>query len=193
MKRLALIVSLGALASACVTTRAATRPVERPALEVPPAPPRIVEPTPLPEATHIEPVSDIPPAATAPPASRSRPSSRESTPRETKPDPKQETAPPPAAEPQAPAQNVTPAPTLRTPATKDTAGAERQIRDTLQKARTGLRSVDYQRLSQERKKAYDEANAFIAEAESAIKTSNFELAQELADKAEKFSKELQQR
>ena len=192
MKRLALIVSLGALASACVTARAATRPVERPALEVPPAPPRIVEPTPQPEATQIEPVSDIPPAATAPPASRSRPSSsRESTPREAKPDPKQETAPPPAAE--APAQNVTPAPTLRTPATKDTAGAERQIRDTLHKARTGLRSVDYQRLSQERKKAYDEANAFIAEAESAIKTSNFELAKELADKAEKFSKELQQR
>ena len=97
---------------------------------------------------------------------------------------------PPASTP--PAQPPAP-PSLRTPATADTAAAERQIRDALRRARSGLQSIDYQKLNPDRKKFYDEANDFISGAEDALKKANFELAASLAGKAEKYSRELQAR
>ena len=193
MQRLISVVILGLLAAACVTTKAAV-PIERQALEVPPAPPRIVEAMPAPEPERIEPVPDLgsPPAVTPSP-----PKPKPSTPRESretqKPEPKPEI--PPVPDPTAntqPPQTAAP-PSLRTPATADAAAAERQIRDVLRRARSGLQSIDYRKLNADRKKAYDDANDFISGAEDAIKKANFELAGTLADKAEKFSRELQGR
>ncbi len=187
--RVACLLAASLLASACVTTRAAT-PVERPALEVPPVPPRIIEPAPAPETTTPEPVNDLPPEKPAPPAARPRPQ----PPRETQkpPDPKPVELPAALVEPpSAPPQTVPPL--LRTPATADPAVAERQIRDTLSKVQIGLNNVNFQRLSDGAKKAYNEVKDFMLGAEAAIKTSNFELGKELASKAEKLANELQGR
>jgi len=82
---------------------------------------------------------------------------------------------------------------IRTPATADAAASERQIRDIIVKTTTGLGTVNFQRLNGDRKKAYNDAKDFLDRAEAAIRASNFELARELAAKAEKLSSELQGR
>ena len=192
MRRITVIL-LGLLAASCVTTKAAV-PIERPTLDVPPAPPRIVEATPVPEPERIEPVPDLgaPPTVT-PSTSKPRPSTPRDNRETQKPEPKPETPPPPDPAAAAPPPQAAAPPSLRTPAMADAAAAERQIRDALRRARSGLQTVDYQRLTPDRKKRYDEATDFINQAEDAIKKANFEVAASLADKAEKYSRELQGR
>lgn len=193
LMQLTLGLMLGALVSACATTKAAV-PAERPPLDIPPVPPRVVEAAPPPDLDRPEPVGDLPKEIVTPPVTKPRASSPRETSKETqKPEVKPEIPPVPDPALAAPPQNTTPPPVLRTPATANAAAVERQIRDALTRARGGLKTVDYQRLSPERKKAYDEANDFISGAEEAIKTSQLELAKELADKAEKYAKELQSR
>ena len=178
------------LASACATTRA-TAPVERPPLDVPPVPPRIVEPSPRPE-TSLEPVDDLPPEKPAPTTSRPRPPASRDPSRDTqKPidaKPPEPASPPPVEQPAAPPPNT--APLIRTPATADAAAAERQIRETLGRAQARLNSINYQRLSGQLQKSYNDAKDFIDRAEAAIKASNFELAKGLASTAEKLANEL---
>ena len=194
--RFGLLLAAGLLASACATTRAAA-PVERPPLDVPPVPPRVVEASPVPDLGNPEPVPDLPPerpasppATSKPRASNSRDNSRDTQKPEVKPvEPVPQVEQPPAAPPQAAA----PPPTIRTPATADTAASERQIRDIMQRAQVGLGNVDFDRLSPPRKKAYNEAKDFIGLAEAALKASNFEQAKDLAGKAEKLANELQGR
>jgi hypothetical protein len=192
--RLGLLLAAGLLASACATARAAA-PVERPPLEVPPVPPRIVEAAPAPDLGNFEPVADLPPEKPIPAASaKPRPSSQRDT--NNRDGQKAEAKPPdplpPVAEPppSPPPQSAAP-PTIRTPATADTAASERQIRDTMQSAQKGLNNVDFNQLSVQRKRSYNEAKDFLERAEAAIKSSNFELAKELAGKAEKLANELQ--
>lgn len=191
MNRLAalLILALAPFVSACMTTRAQT-PAERPALEVPPVPPRVLEPVAAVETQRPEPVEDLPPPPSTPP--RARPAARENTPREpAKPEPKPDTPP------EAPAQPAPAAPTnvppLRIPGNADAAQAEKQVRETIWRADTLLNRVDYRRLSDGGRKAYDEAKLFMEGSDRALKDANFELARELAGKAEKLAKELQGR
>ncbi len=193
--RLGLLLAAGLFASACATTRAAA-PVERPPLEVPPVPPRIVEMAPPPDVGSIEPAPDLPeekpiPAASAKPRPSSpRDNNRDGQKAEAKPpDP----LPPVAEAPPSPPPQAAAPPTIRTPATADTAASERQIRDTMQSAQKGLKNVNFGALNDQLKRAYNEAKDFIDRAEAAIKSSNFELAKELAGKAEKLANELQGR
>ena len=196
VSRIGLLLAAGLLASACATTRAAA-PVERPALDVPPVPPRVVEPAPVPDFGTPDPVPDLPPErpASPPAASKPRASSTRDTSRDTqKPEVKPvDPVPVPVEQPPAaaPAQ-AAPPPVLRT-TTTDPAASERQIREIMQKAQSGLNNVDFNTISAARKKAYNEAKDFIDRAEAAIKSSNFELAKELAGKAEKLANELQGR
>ena len=195
--RLGLLLAAGLLASACATARAAA-PVERPALEVPPAPPRLVEAAPAPDIGNFEPVADLPPEKPVPPAATTKPrpsSSRDATNRDpqkpeakpTEPLPTVVEPPPPTTPAQPPASGV-----LRTPATAaDPAASERQIRDTMASAQKGLSNVPFSSLNGQRKKAYNECKDFIERADAALKVSNFELAKELAGKAEKLANELQ--
>jgi hypothetical protein len=194
INRLGLLLAAGLLGSACATTRAAA-PVERPPLDVPPVPPRIVEASPKPDFGNPEPVPDLPPEPPTPPATaKPRPASRDTSRDPQKPDVKPaDPVPAPDQPPAAPPQAAAPAPLIRTPATADSAASERQIRDVMQKAQTGLGNVDFQGLSAPRKKAYNEAKDFIDRAEAAIKAANFELAKDLAGKAEKLANELQGR
>jgi hypothetical protein len=170
-----------ALASACATTRAQT-PVTRPPLEVPPVPPRVVEPVLPPQAPQLEPVEDLPTTPSAPPRQRA---ARDSSPRET-----QKTEPKPAETPPTSEVNPPVSP-LRTTRTADAIQAERQIRDIIGRANGLLGRVNYQKLSAERRKAYDQCKQFIDGAEAAIKDAKLEYALELADKAETLAKELQ--
>jgi hypothetical protein len=196
VSRFGLLLAAGLLASACATTRAAA-PVERPALDVPPVPPRVVEAAPLPDFGNPDPVPDLPPerpasppATSKPRAANSRDTSRDTQKPEVKPvEPVLQVEQPPAAQPPAAA----PPTTIRTPATADTAASERQIRDIMQRAQVALGNVDFNALSAPRKKAYNEAKDFISLAEAALKASNFEQAKDLAGKAEKLANELQSR
>lgn len=76
------------------------------------------------------------------------------------------------------------------PGTADGAGAARQVRDILDRAKKTLGSVNYQRLTTARRDEYDRANLMIKEAEEAVKAEKFDYAKNLADKADQIAKEL---
>ena len=176
---------LAAVTAACATTRAQTPADKLPPLEVPPVPPRVIGPAPPLPIPQPEPVGELP---TAPPAATAKP---KPAPRETqKPEPKPEAtvAEQPPPQPTAPTPTVPP---LRTARTGDTAQAVRQIQDILHRANTMLNKVDYQKLTAERQKAYNQAKQFIEGAEAALRDGRFDYALELAEKAETFAKELQ--
>jgi hypothetical protein len=193
MRHLALLLVVSVLVAGCRTTRAAL-PIERPALEVPPAPPRVVVTAPAPEVRQPEPVPDLPsPAPASATPARTRPAPAPPTAKDIqKPEQRPEEAESTAAAP-APPPPPPPPPLLRTPATADSAAAERQVRLTIGRVRDSLKGVQYGRLTPERKKAYGQATDFVESAEVQIKGSNFELAKEFADKAEKLARELQGR
>ena len=178
------------IASACaVPLKVKKAPVELPALEVPPPPPRVIEPAPVPDSPP-DPVPDLPPAPT--PARPSKPI----PPRNTSAEPKQESKPevtPPATD--TATQTTTPplqsqVPQLRTPQTADGSEAEKNVRATVDRAKSVLGTVNYNPLSNERKKAYNDAKAFIQQAEDALKQGNYVFAQGVATKAETLAHEL---
>ena len=175
----------GALGSgACVTATAKT-PADRPTLEVPPPPPRVIAPTPPPELSMPEPVGELPPPNTPNPRPRPTPS-REATRTESKPEtPVVETAPPVAP--------VAPPTQLRTPGTADGAEAARQVHDVLDRANKTLASIDYRKLNTARRGQYETAKNLIRQSEDALKASNFDIARNLANKADQIGKELQTR
>jgi hypothetical protein len=189
MKSLAVVLvvlATAAVTAGCATTRAHAPAARLPALEVPPVPPRVIEPPPPMPVPQPEPVEDLPPAqptATAKP----RPPRDTTQKPEPKPDPTTVEQPPVAA-----ANPPASVPPLRTSKMGDSVQAERQIRDIIGRANALLGKVNYQKLSPERQKAYDQAKQFIEGAEGAIRDAKFEYALELADKAETLAKELQQ-
>jgi BMFP domain-containing protein YqiC len=182
MQKITLAVLLGIVAaSAACASAQAKAPAERPSLEVPVPPTRMIEPTPRPEPAQLEPVPELPPAA--PPNPRPRPAPKE-TPRT---DPKPEA---PAAEVAPPVAPVTPPPQLRTASTADAAEAERQVRAIMESANKALGAITFQRLDKGQKEQYDYAKRMIAESEEKLKESKVEIARDLATKAEKIAKGL---
>jgi hypothetical protein len=193
MRTFFVVISLAGLAAVGCASATAKAPVDRPALVMPPPPPRVIEPAPEPLP---EPVSDIPAAPPATPAGRpGRPrdtSARSAA--EAKPDPKAEAPKPvePIIEPVAPPP-AQPPPQLRTPETADSSGATRIIRATIERTRLLLNSVDYGPLNNERKKAYNDAKLFLVQAEDGLKQGNDAFAQGVATKAETLARELASR
>ena len=179
-------------AVACASAQAKS-PAARPNLEVPAPPPRVIEAMPS-EPPLPEPVGELPAAPATPrPRTSPPPVSRESS---NKPDPKPEAAPvdqAPAAILTPPPPAATATPQLRKPGAPDGAEASRQVRDVIDRAKKTLGSIDYQRLSTERRDQYDSANLLITQSEDAIKTLKFDIARNLADKADRIAKELQTR
>ncbi|MGH9310295.1 MAG: hypothetical protein ACRD1U_13025 [Vicinamibacterales bacterium] len=193
MHRLAVVLILGTLASGCSVATRAQAPIERPSLEVPPAPPRVIDPAPAPEIVQIEPVSELPPPPVDPKPMRRSPRDLNNNREAQKPTENKADTPPVTETPAAAPQNIQPAPVLRTQSTTDAAAAERRIRDIIGRAQGMLQNIDYQRLNDQRRIAYDQAKSSIEGAEAALKDLSFELAQQLAEKAEKLAKELQTR
>jgi hypothetical protein len=152
-----------------------------------------VEPAPAPETSNLEPVGELPPEKPAASSTRAKPAASRDTSRDTpKPvDTKPvDASPPPVEPPPAPPNSAT---QIRTPATVDTAAAEKQVRDTLNRAQQRLNNINYQRLNGDGQKAYNGVKDFMERAEAAIKASNFELAKGLASNAEKLANEIQSR
>ncbi|HYT65318.1 MAG TPA: hypothetical protein VEL51_02780 [Vicinamibacterales bacterium] len=183
----ALLIASSLMAGACALARATGKPKDSPAMNVPPPPPKIVEPGPEPPP---EPVTELPTTpTTSTPASRpnrppARPAATESKPNEPKP-----VEPPPEPAPVTPTPTPPPA-QLRTPQTADTSSAAKAIRTTIDHANALLNGVNYGPLSNDRKKAYDDAKRFIQQAEEALKQGNLVFAQGVATKAETLAREL---
>lgn len=176
--------------SACLTGRAQT-PAERPALDVPAPPDRVVPqvPPPEPPLPAIEPVEDLGSGAKPTPPTRNKPSAArppQDPPKpETKPDPPATEAPPPATPP--------PAPQLKLPDTADPGVMSRTIRDTIERTRRMLGGTDRSKLTALRQKAFDDAQGFVKQADDALNQKNLVFAKECAEKAERLAKEVQTR
>lgn len=175
------LIVLTVSAGACASASAKTRPVEMPPLSVPPPPARVIEPAPMPEPMP-EPVADLP---VLPAAKPNRPPAREN--REPA---KPEAKPPENQVPESPAPVPQPVTQLRTPATANDAETENAIRGALDRGRNLLSTVNYGLLSNERKKAYDDAKMFLNQAETALKQGNYVLAQGMASKGELLAHDL---
>lgn len=189
MSKLLLLLAFAAVAAGCASAQAKS-PADHANLEVPPVPPRVIEALPVPAAPP-EPVEDLPPVAAIPPRPRPAPASAA---RETsKTDPKAAEAAAVEAPPAAAAAPPAPAPQLRTPGTVDGAEAARQVNDVIGRARQGLGSIDYRRLSPERRSQYDSARLMLTQADDAVKASNFDLARKLAEKADLLANEMKGR
>jgi hypothetical protein len=181
---------LGGL-SGCASAQA--KGADRPALVVPPPPARVIEPAEI----VPEPVPDLP---SPPSGTPTRPPRRDTPPRpagEAKPearpiDPKPIDPKPMEPVPQPPEQPPAAAPPaqLRTPQTADTSGAAKAVRTTIDTARALLNSVNFGPLSNERKKAYNDAKLLMHQAEDALKEGNLGFAQGVASKAETLAREL---
>ena len=183
-KSVLLPIAVSLLAGACASASAKSKDV--PGLNIPPVPPRVIAPSPEPPP---EPVNDLPVVAPMPPAAPSPRASRPTPrPQAEKPPEKPPETPPdtPAPVPQPPAQ---PPAQLRTPQTAD-GSVGRTVQSAIDSARALLQNVDYQKLSKERQKAYDDANRFIVEAQTAMKQGNLVFAQGVANKAETLAREL---
>lgn len=181
-----LVIAGGLGAAACKTARAATA-IERPNLEVPPPPPRVIEPAPPVELPPPEPVGEVPATTTGTGAARPRPQRDPAT---AKPEVKPET--PPEPPPPTPTVPATP-PQLRAPGLASGPETAGEIRAILDRSQAMLEKIDYGRLSKPRQNSYDTAKRFHAEGEKELKAANYVLAKELAEKAERLAKELQGR
>jgi hypothetical protein len=182
MYRALLIAGLLLPVGACASAQAKA-PLESVPLEVPPVPPRVIDPAPV-EPPAIPLVEDLPPPSPSPTAPvRPRP------PRDTsRTEPKGDTRPD-TPEPEPASQ---PAPPLVGPLRTNTAATgpegERQIRETINRANRLLETVDARGLSEDRKATYDSAKDSIARAEEALKSSNMVLARSYAERAETFAR-----
>jgi outer membrane biosynthesis protein TonB len=169
-----------AIAGGCRRPPPRTVP-EMPALEVPPPPPRNVEPA---DAQFPPPVSLVdPPARTverpqttppAPPRDATRPDSR----------------PEPVAETAKPAEDPKPTTTLQTTTTNREGEVDRRIRTLLQTATADLNRIDYRRLNPDAQLQYDTAKSLIRQSEEALKTRNLAFAQTTAEKAATIASQL---
>jgi len=189
MRLLLLVPLAGLLATGCASTLAKGAS-DKPPLDVPPPPPHAIE---LP-AEPLEPVGEIPsaPGGTSPGATRSArpaPPKPEPSKPETKPDTTPPTTPSTEPAPVAPPP-AAPNPQLRTPQTADTSTAAKTVRTTIDRTWTILNTVNFGTLSDERKKAYNEAKLFIQQAEDALKAGNIVFAQASASKAETLANQL---
>ena len=197
MKLYLLLPLAAVVAAGCASAQA--KGADQPALNVPPPPPHEIA---IP-AEPLEPVGEITgtapggspaaprsgrPAATKPQASEAKP---EAKPGDVRPD--QPAAQPAASttpEPAPPLPPAAPAPQLKTPQTADTSAAAKTVRTTITRAQNTLNTVNYGPLSNERKKAYDDAKRFLQQAEDALKDGNIVFAQAVATKAETLAREL---
>lgn len=136
------------------------------ALAIPAPPERQLVPVDLPEPEPEPPVATETPA---PPPAPARP--RENT---TRP------APAPAA-PTTTAAPAEPAPVIQT--TTQTSQVEQRIQATLAVAEQGLNSVVFKDLSTDARKQYDQARAFIRQANDNLKARKYAFAEAVANKA----------
>ena len=159
--------------------------IELPALEMPSAPPRVVEAAEPQQA----PIIALPDEAT--PSLRPRPAvaPRAEAPRPPEPAKVEQAAtdaPKSAEEAPKPASPTT----LQTTPTQREAEVERRVRNLIARAASDLGRVDYQALNVDARNQYDTARRFATQAEDALKARNLVFANNLADKAAALAAQL---
>jgi len=184
--RLIVVGSLVPLA-ACASAAAKAAP-DRPTLEVPPAPTKVVEASPRIEEQPIDPVPDI--SATAPTNTHTAKPAATREPARTDPKPE---ATPATETPAPPVAPVSPPPQLRPGNTPDPSEAARQAQNSIDHARQSLNALNATQFPKGRRVIYDNAQLMLTQAEDALKKSDFENAKKLAEKVELTAKELQGR
>ena len=167
--------------SACMRARAEVLP-EVP-LDVPEAPPRVVDVL----DPQEPPIIALPeePTRNTPVIPRPAPAPRvESRPAE-----------PPRAEPEPPkpADEAARTPALQTTPTQQETEAERRVRTQLVQATTGLNRINTQALNSDARLQFDTARRFVAQAEEALKARNVVFAANLAEKAVALAEQLSAR
>ena len=180
--RLFLLLLLVAISAAGCASGRAQAIEDRPTLAVPPVPPRTIEPPLVEDPPRVEPVSEPIGTAVPPPTRAAKPRPSEPRPSESKPETPPETAavtpPPPPVAP------------LRTPTSPSGADAARQARETIARAESMLKQVDYQKLSDDRKASYNSAKNFIQQSEEKLKQEDVQLALSYGVRAETIAKTL---
>jgi type IV secretory pathway VirB10-like protein len=179
--RVALILTaiLALAVSGCARTQARVVATPPPPLDVPPAPPRMVEPV----------LADLPPDESA----GETPAEVAAAPRPAPappPKPRAETARPEAAETQAPEPPRSPPATLQTIPPSREGQVQRSVRVLLDGAIENLNRVDYNLLGAEGRANFDQARRFIAQAEDALRAKNLVFAATVADKAATLAAQL---
>jgi hypothetical protein len=167
--------------SACMRARAQALP-EVP-LDVPEAPPRMVDVR-DPAETPIMALPEEPPRNTP------------VIPRPTPPAPRTETRPAeprPEPEPPRPADEASRTPALQTTPTLQEGEAERRVRTQLSQATNGLNRINTQALDADARVQFDTARRFVAQAEEAIRARNLVFAANLAEKAMALAAQLSTR
>lgn len=179
---LGLVILAVAASSACATAKAKTAP-ERPTLDVPAPPAKVIETTVMPD-TEPDPVPPLPAEKPANTRTAKPPVSREPVRPDSKPEPS------PTTEAPSPPPTVTPAPQLR-PAGTDPSEAAKQVQAMIQRAGQAITAVNCPSLPPPRKMVCENAKLTLKQAEEALNKSDFENAKKLAQKVEDTAKELQ--
>ena len=172
--------------SACAHGQAKTV-AELPPLDMPAAPPRVVEAT-EPQQPAVVSLPDEPRTNLRP---------RSAAPTQRPADPQRPAEPPKtdqvATEPARPAEEPpkTPPPTtLQTTPTQREGEVERRVRILIAQAMNDLNRVNYQALSVDARNQYDTAKRFATQAEDALRARNLVFASNLADKAAALAAQL---
>lgn len=183
----AALLALGAVG--CGAKAQARTPTDRPPLDAPPPPPRVIASAPVETGTESgeKPVVGAPGTTTSRPPSTTRPggattSRPDAKPESPKPEPVPEKVEPPRPEPSAGLLQTTPP--------GNEAEAEKNIRALLTTAGQTLARVDYRALKPDARTQYNTAKRFMQQAEDALKAKNFAFAQKLADKAAELARSL---
>ena len=182
--RIGLFALTSMTAVACAHTQAKAL-IELPPLEMPSAPPRVVEAIEPQQA----PIIALPDEAT--PSLRPRPAvtPRAEAPRSAEPAKVEQAAtevPKATEEPPKPASPTT----LQTTPTQREAEVERRVRGLIARATSDLGRVDYKALNGDARNQYDTARRFATQAEDALKARNLVFANNLADKAAALAAQL---
>ena len=173
-------------ASACAHPQAKVAPPP-PTLDVPPAPPRVVEAT---EVEIPQPVGPIEEPVRSQP-SRPRPASGAPARSEPRSEPPRVEPPPvEAARPSEEPLRQPPPATLQTTPSQRDGEVEGRIRALLARANANLRRIDYRALGAGARTQYDAARSFIRQADEALRERKLEFAASLADKAAALATEL---
>lgn len=180
----ALLIVLGS--AGCAAKAQAHTPTDRPPLDAPPPPPRVIASAPIETGTESgeKPVVGVPPTR---PPSTARPGGATTARPDAKPEPPKPEPVPEKVEGPRPEPAVG---LLQTTPPGNEAEAEKNIRALLTTAGQTLARVDYRVLKPDARTQYDTAKRFVQQAEEALKAKNFAFALKLADKAAELARSL---
>lgn len=190
LKAAALLILLGS--AGCGAKAQARTPTDRPPLDAPPPPPRVIAPAPVETSAESgeKAVAGAPAGSTTRPPSTTRPAGGTSPRVEGKPEPPKPEAVPEKVETPVERRPEPAVGLLQTTPPGNEAEADKNIRTLLAAAGQTLGRVDYRALKPDARTQYNTAKRLMQQAEDALKAKNFAFALKLADKAAELARSL---